>query len=177
MQQKIAFQKNQKSCWQPLKVMINYTSCRWNDNNKQKKNLKKLLTDKENYDKLFWLSKNDRNSWKRKNKKVVDERLQVRYNKQAVAKRQQTGTLIIEQQPSLKIQKIFSERTLLIRVIEANDFQNNSNGWMANVILTEQTLLTRVWSWLRMNAGGVPNTCKSSEAHCYESFGRKSEVT
>ena len=60
--------------------------------------------------------------------KVVDKRLQVRYNKQAVAKRQQTGTLIIEQQPSLKIQKIFSERTLLIRVIEANDFQNNSNG-------------------------------------------------
>ena len=66
---------------------------------------------------------------KKKNKKVVDKRLQVRYNKRAVAKRQQTGTLIIEQQPSLKIQKIkFSERTLLIRVIEANDFQNNSNG-------------------------------------------------
>ena len=66
---------------------------------------------------------------KKKNKKVVDKRLQVRYNKQAVAKRQRTGTLIIEQQPSLKIQKIkFSERTLLIRVIEANDFQNNSNG-------------------------------------------------
>ena len=42
---------------------------------------------------------------KKKNKKVVDKRLQVRYNKQAVAKRQQTGTLIIEQQPSLKIQK------------------------------------------------------------------------
>ena len=41
---------------------------------------------------------------KKKNKKVVDKRLQVRYNKQAVAKRQQTGTLIIEQQPSLKIQ-------------------------------------------------------------------------
>ena len=35
---------------------------------------------------------------------------------------------------------------------------------MANVILTEQTLLTRVWSWLRMNAGGVLNTCKSNEA-------------
>ena len=41
----------------------------------------------------------------KQNKKVVDKRLQVRYNKQAVAKRQQTGTLIIEQQPSLKIQK------------------------------------------------------------------------
>ena len=24
--------------------------------------------------------------------------------------------------------------------------------------------LLRVWSWLRMNAGGVPNTCKSNEA-------------
>ena len=28
----------------------------------KKKNFKKLLTDKENYGKLFWLSKNDRNS-------------------------------------------------------------------------------------------------------------------
>ena len=27
-----------------------------------------------------------------------------------------------------------------------------------------QTLYQRVWSWLRMNAGGVLNTCKSSEA-------------
>ena len=25
--------------------------------------------------------------------------------------------------------------------------------------------LLRVWSWLRMNAGGVPNTCKSNEAY------------
>ena len=76
-----------------------------------------MLTDKENYGKLFWLSKKRQKFLKEKNKKVVDKRLQVRYNKQAVAKRQQTGTLIIEQQPSLKIQKIFSERTLLIRVI------------------------------------------------------------
>ena len=38
-------------------VIINELSLR-----QQKKNFKKLLTDKENYDKLFWLSKNDRNS-------------------------------------------------------------------------------------------------------------------
>ena len=86
------------------------------------------MTDKENYGKLFWLSKKRQKFLKKRNKKVVDKRLQVRYNKRAVAKRQQTGTLIIEQQPSLKIQNKFSERTLLIRVIEANDFQNNSNG-------------------------------------------------
>ena len=32
---------------------------------------------------------------------------------------------------------------------------------------------SRVWSWLRTNAGGVPNTCKSSENFAAESFGRK----
>ena len=30
----------------------------------------------------------------------------------------------------------------------------------------------RVWSWLRMNAGGVLNTCKSNEEELNESFGR-----
>ena len=29
----------------------------------------------------------------------------------------------------------------------------------------------RVWSWLRMNAGGVLNTCKSNEATYYDPFG------
>ena len=47
--------------------------------------------------------------WRKMNskemKKVLDKTDLIRYNKQAVAKRQQTGTLIIEQQPSLKIQK------------------------------------------------------------------------
>ena len=32
-----------------------------------------------------------------------------------------------------------------------------SSGWI-------KTFNMRVWSWLRMNAGGVLNTCKSSEA-------------
>ena len=31
----------------------------------------------------------------------------------------------------------------------------------------------RVWSWLRMNAGGVPNTCKSSEALASELSGEE----
>ena len=35
------------------------------------------------------------------------------------------------------------------------------------VLLTQHKIKTilniRVWSWLRMNAGGVPNTCKSSD--------------
>ena len=32
----------------------------------------------------------------------------------------------------------------------------------------------RVWSWLRMNAGGVPNTCKSNEVLLIEFFGTTS---
>ena len=34
-----------------------------------------------------------------------------------------------------------------------------------------KTFNMRVWSWLRMNAGGVLNTCKSNEAFLYDPFG------
>ena len=43
------------------------------------------------------------------------------------------------------------------------DVQNEFNS--SNLILTRESwdnIFLRVWSWLRMNAGGVPNTCKSS---------------
>ena len=33
------------------------------------------------------------------------------------------------------------------------------------------TFFQRVWSWLRMNAGGVPNTCKSNGLHIEWDFG------
>ena len=43
--------------------------------------------------------------------------------------------------------------------------QNSKQEQNCQAILTRiQTFLTRVWSWLRMNAGGVLNTCKSNEA-------------
>ena len=34
--------------------------------------------------------------------------------------------------------------------------------WKASYSGEEQLFNMRVWSWLRMNAGGVPNTCKSN---------------
>ena len=40
-----------------------------------------------------------------------------------------------------------------LRKASKNDL--SSFGWL-------NTILLRVWSWLRMNAGGVPNTCKSN---------------
>ena len=44
-------------------------------------------------------------------------------------------------------------------------FKNSKKGMNSQVvILTESnTFYQRVWSWLRMNAGGVLNTCKSNE--------------
>ena len=37
----------------------------------------------------------------------------------------------------------------------------------------ESTFNMRVRSWLRMNVGGVPNTCKSNGTSLIEFFGRK----
>ena len=36
----------------------------------------------------------------------------------------------------------------------------------------ERKIIKRVRSWLRMNAGGVPNTCKSSGVQCLSDFGQ-----
>ena len=40
----------------------------------------------------------------------------------------------------------------------------NCNGYLASskLVLVSKLLNMRVWSWLRMNAGGVLNTCKSN---------------
>ena len=43
-------------------------------------------------------------------------------------------------------------------------FKNSKKGKIAKQLFwPNQTLYQRVWSWLRMNAGGVLNTCKSNE--------------
>ena len=41
----------------------------------------------------------------------------------------------------------------------------------------DQLFNMRVWSWLRMNAGGVLNTCKSNEALYLIFFGNEDFVT
>ena len=39
-----------------------------------------------------------------------------------------------------------------------------SKIWVARLNLNNNLFFMRVWSWLRMNAGGMPKTCKSYEA-------------
>ena len=51
--------------------------------------------------------------------------------------------------------------------------QNSKWDWLASngSRFQNQLFNMRVWSWLRMNAGGVLNTCKSNEAYTKDSFG------
>ena len=59
----------------------------------------------------------------------------------------------------------------------------NCNGYLASskLVLRSKHLNMRVWSWLRMNAGGVLNTCKSNGLYmkpsdCKVSGGRVSNA-
>ena len=55
------------------------------------------------------------------------------------------------------------------KIQEQNQTVSKVTKLLASDFDQKQTLLTRVWSWLRMNAGGVLNTCKSNEALIFDS--------
>ena len=66
-------------------------------------------------------------------------------------------TLITEQWNNL-------EKFLKVLFFKELTFKNSKKGKIAKQLFwPNQTLYQRVWSWLRMNAGGVLNTCKSNE--------------
>ena len=66
-------------------------------------------------------------------------------------------TLIIEQY--IPTPKILKEN----EKIRKNETKHSKKDRISQeLILTGENLKTRVWSWLRMNAGGVLNTCKSN---------------
>ena len=52
-----------------------------------------------------------------------------------------------------------------------DDWAKFDNEEMRRLLEIKQGFYLRVWSWLRMNAGGVPNTCKSSEKIMIEPSG------
>ena len=63
------------------------------------------------------------------------------------------------------LKKILLEKKLKTKVIEQNrssDLKKISNRKIRD------TIYQRVWSWLRMNAGGVHNTFKSNEFNSSE---------
>ena len=101
-------------------------------------------------------------------KKVVDKSETAWYTKQAVAEKDNSTEpweLKIEQYTDPENSKNKGEG---IRPWVREEFRTKPSKTgkikQPELILTGQTINKRVWSWLRMNAGGVPNTCKSSEA-------------
>ena len=101
-------------------------------------------------------------------KKVVDKSKTAWYTKQAVAEKDNSTEpweLKIEQYTDPENSKNKGEG---IRPWVREEFRTKPSKTgkikQPELILTGQTINKRVWSWLRMNAGGVPNTCKSSEA-------------
>ena len=63
----------------------------------------------------------------------------------------------------LKIWRTTNQKIGSFKTVDFSETENLTSA-MTNLNM-------RVWSWLRMNAGGVLNTCKSNEAHIYDPFG------
>ena len=63
----------------------------------------------------------------------------------------------------LKIWRTTNQKIGSFKTVDFSETENLTSA-MTNLNM-------RVWSWLRMNAGGVLNTCKSNEALYYDFFG------
>ena len=69
----------------------------------------------------------------------------------------------------LKIWRTTNQKIGSFKTVDFSETENLTSA-MTNLNM-------RVWSWLRMNAGGVLNTCKSNEALYKISFGNDDLVT
>ena len=128
----------------------------WDENLKRKR--KKFLTESRWCDNLNRLTREstakkknidnwtiDNNPWKF----LIREKIQERIGHEEVRRSRTAFTLDLWRTSSSVQCQTTVKREELARRLVLN--------WT-------QTLLTRVWSWLRMNAGGVLNTCKSSRS-------------
>ena len=69
----------------------------------------------------------------------------------------------------LKIWRTTNQKIGSFKTVDFSETENLTSA-MTNLNM-------RVWSWLRMNAGGVLNTCKSNEALYLIFFGNEDFVT
>ena len=115
---------------------------------------------------LLRSTENEVKKLRKKLKKVVDKRKKLCYSKRAVAS---TTTKNLENWTVCKTLKILIKWPLVI----GHEWEHSEQNLKTPVerfktsqakFWTGINLNMRVWSWLRMNAGGVPNTCKSNEA-------------
>ena len=119
---------------------------------------------------------NLKKDWK-KCKKGVDRRLILWYYVRVVSERCSRATQILENDTESRRTRVW-----FFGVTFKRDSQFEMSFELEGKTLRFNTgFNTRVWSWLRTNAGGVPNTCKSSGdseelALSYSSGGRVSNA-
>ena len=134
------------------------------------------MTDEWEYDKMYELLKKSNKTLKNKLKKFLTKTSECDKIKKLCHKKRTTQNLDnwITKQPWTLIQISFGfswEWCLQESPWNRTKVQNLNITVMTgkepvvlDLDLTSWTFYLRVWSWLRMNAGGVPNTCKSNEA-------------
>ena len=130
-----SFKKRKNNCWQTKNIVIGYTS-RFDERHITSKTVSKNLLQKM---KKFLTNRNERD-------KLYE-----------LSERQTQWTLITKQWNTYDSRKFLLIKFLRtnLKTVKREDSQVLSDRY--------QTLYQRVWSWLRMNAGGVLNTCKSNE--------------
>ena len=160
------------------------------------KSWKKVLTNQNSSGKILLVAaetetttqriKTTEKTFSKKVKKVVDKHWKMWYPIKVAAeteKQQNNWTLITKQYiPTPKIltwifgtkpkQKVNNGRISQDVYSTGSKEEMNllENKFSRSIDFSSKNLNSRVWSWLRMNAGGVLNTCKSNEV---EIFGSK----
>ena len=143
----------------------------------------------------------------RKNEKVLDRQDQTWYYIKVAAEQKSSGQqnkwkkfltnekncdkmikLLVHKKLIKKdLWQLNNKTTLKILMNFSDDFSKNQRTFFIRTVINKDkklvflclgsTLNMRVWSWLRMNAGGVLNTCKSNEASYLIFFGTEDLMT
>ena len=105
-------------------------------------------------------------------KKCLTKGYQVWYTKNPPSKRRVPCKLNnVNKRSTRKGRETFSSRARLEKALGFKflwSYELGFNKIDLNSASCLDTILLRVWSWLRMNAGGVLNTCKSNGAYLIE---------
>ena len=124
--------------------------------NKVEKNIKKVLTGNWRHDIISELLMQMKKNLKNKIKKFLTKQKASDIMNELSAERRRQTTLITKQWNTYDSRKFFT----FLRTVWKTKNSKTRDSYLLSWV--NQTFNQRVWSWLRMNAGGVLNTCKSN---------------
>ena len=147
------FEKSENDAWHGRVSLVKYptvaaseTDTKIHRKSLTKRKLKKCLTQAKRFDSIYKLSRGESTTNLENQRSINTQTLKILKNFQrpAMVKRSKRSREFIRSKTT--------DRTKL------------SEFWIGkNLKASALTFNMRVRSWLRMNAGGVPNTCKSNE--------------